>query len=322
MAILKSDKNGETIFLHVHHVFGRRKVANGTWLQDAEISSVHAAIRWSGERWLIKDHSKNGTWLNGNRMQPGAELPLVQGACIGFGHSEDNLYTVIDLSPPVPLLVRLDCEDIQVIELKSINALPTIKTPEAFVFLSDQGEWICEGEHRTFPLSDGHILHLGGSAWRFIAPGVSETTLDIVQSGIVDRESVHLHFRVSLDEEHTFLKLGYNGEIYDLGERIHHFLLLTLARSRQADRERQIDPAEQGWVEIEDLSKMLGLEVSHTNIQIFRARKQVCEALAGKLSSVQLVERRRGAVRIGCPRFNITRGSAQEVEQACSFDVE
>lgn len=322
MAILKSNKNGELIFLHVHHVFGRRKVTNGTWLQDAEISSVHAAIRWSGERWLIRDHSKNGTWLDGHRLQPGAELPLHQGTYIGFGRPEDSFYTVIDLSPPVPLLVRLYCEESQVIELKSINALPTIKNPEVFVFLSDQGEWICEGEHRTYPLFDGHILHLDNSAWRFMAPGVSEATLDVVQAGFVGRESVHLHFQVSLDEEHTFLKLRYDGETYDLGERIHHFLLLTLARRRQADRERRIDPAEQGWIEIEDLSKMLGLEVSHTNIQIFRARKQVCEALAGKSSSVQLVERRRGAVRIGCPRFNITRGSAQEVEQAYSLDVD
>lgn len=322
MGILKSKKSGEPVFLHVHHVFGRRKVANGTCLHEAEISSMHAAIRWSGERWLIRDHSKNGTWLDGRRIQPGVELPLHQDARIGFGRPENDLYTVIDLTPPVPLLVRLNCKDIEVIELKTINALPNEQTPEIFVFLSDQGEWICEAEHRTYPLSDGQILHLANAAWRFIAPGVSETTLDVIQAGFVDGKNMHLHFQVSQDEEHTFLQLQYKGEAYDLGERIHHFLLLTLARRRQADRERRIDPAEQGWIEIEDLSKMLGLEISHTNIQIFRVRKQVCEALAAKPLPTQLIERRRGAVRLGCSCFSITRGSVQEAEQAYSFDVE
>lgn len=311
MAILKNNKSGELVFLHVHHVFGRRRTANGTCLHDAEISSVHAVVRWSGERWLIRDYSKNGSWLDGQRLQS-FELPLYEGARIGFGRPENELYTVIDLAPPVPLLARLNGETLQVIELKPINALPNEHSPEVFVFLSDQGKWICEEEHRTYPLFDGHILSLDNAAWRFVATGVSEATLDIVQSDYTVMHDMELLFHVSLDEEHTFLQVRYDGKTFDLGERIHHFLLLTLARRRQADRERRIDPAEQGWIEIDDLSRMLGLEVSHTNIQIFRARKQVYEALPEKPSPTQLIERRRGAVRLGCSRFSIVRGSMQE----------
>lgn len=321
MAVLKNNRSGESVFLHVHHVFGRRKVTNGTHLPNAEISSVHAAIRWSGERWLIRDHSKNGTWLDGHRIRPGVELPLSQGARIGFARPEEDFYTVVDLAPPAPLLVRLNGDDIQVIELKSINALPNQQNPKLFVFLSGQGEWVCEEERKVYSLSDGCILHMDNAAWRFIAPGVSDATLEKAQGGNIGTKDMHLCFQVSLDEEHTFLRIRYNGKTFDLGERIHHFLLLTLARRRHDDHERGIDPAEQGWVEIEDLSAMLGLEVSHTNIQIFRARKQVCEALAEKPLSTQLVERRRGAVRLGCSSFNIVRGSQQETRQADSLGM-
>lgn len=314
MAILKNNKSGEKVFLHIHHVFGRRKTANGTCLPDAEISSVHAVVRWSGERWLIRDYSKNGSWLDGRRLQPVTELPLHPGARISFGRPESDLYTVIDLAPPVPLLACLDCGNIQIIELNPINALPNEQSPEVFVFLSDQGKWICEEEHRTYPLCDGHVLRLNNTDWRFMASGASDATLDIARTDFVIHD-MQLFFHVSLDEEHTFLQVRYDGETFDLGERIHHFLLLTLARRRQDDRERRIDPAEQGWVEIDDLSRMLGLEVPHTNIQIFRARKQVCEALPEKSSSMQLIERRRGAVRLGCSCFSIIRGSMQETRQ-------
>lgn len=315
MAILKNNKNGEAVFLHLHHVFGRRKTANGTWLHDAEISSIHAVVRWSGERWLIRDYSKNGSWLDGRRLQTAVELPLHQGARIGFGRPESDLYTVIDLAPPAPLLARLNGETEQVIELKPINALPNEQSPEIFVFLSDQGKWICEEEHRAYPLCDGDILYLDNTAWRFMAAGVCDATLDIARTDYTVLHDMQLLFHVSLDEEHTFLQVRYDEETFDLGERIHHFLLLTLARCRQVDRERRIDPAEQGWIEIDALSKMLGLEVSHTNIQIFRARKQVYEALPEKPSPIQLIERRRGAVRLGCSRFSIIRGSVHETRQ-------
>ncbi|MEO1077075.1 MAG: hypothetical protein AAFX41_14100, partial [Bacteroidota bacterium] len=43
-------------------------------------------------------------------------------------------------------------------------------------------------------------------------------------------------------------------------------------------------------------------------IMIFRARKQIAQAMAGQVNSEFLVERGRGRVRCGFPRFKIYKG--------------
>ncbi|MEM7294897.1 MAG: FHA domain-containing protein, partial [Pseudomonadota bacterium] len=52
----------------------------------------------------------------------------------------------------------------------------------------------------------------------------------------------------------------------------------------------------------------LGADMTHINIMIFRARKQLAHALVGKVDSDFLVERGRGRVRFGFPRFKIYKG--------------
>ena len=100
----------------------------------------------------------------------------------------------------------------------------------------------------------------------------------------------------------------------DLGERTHHYCLLALARKRLEDAARQIDPHAQGWIDFERFSKMLGLDSSHVNIQIFRARNQLMRAIPEWVHLPNIVERRRGGVRLGAFRFRIERGSAIEGE--------
>lgn len=121
--------------------------------------------------------------------------------------------------------------------------------------------------------------------------------------------AISLHFDVSLDEEHVFLSITQDQRRLDLGERVHHYALLTLARRRLADRASGIDPHSQGWIDTELLSKMLGLEAAHLNIQIFRMRRQIALALP---ASPDVIERRRGQIRFGTPPVSIARGSAIE----------
>jgi hypothetical protein len=124
-------------------------------------------------------------------------------------------------------------------------------------------------------------------------------------------------FQVSLNEEHAFLKITLDAwREVDLGERVHHYSLLTLARRRLDDAERGLDPSSQGWVDLLDLAKMLGLEPAHLNIQIHRARKQIAGALPADTRLPAIVERRRGGVRLGALRFQIVRGSRLEGRSA------
>ncbi|RZT04562.1 hypothetical protein EV582_5453 [Duganella sp. BK701] len=132
--------------------------------------------------------------------------------------------------------------------------------------------------------------------------------------------SAALYFTVSLNEEHTFLRVAWDddGEI-DLGERVHHYSLLTLARRRLSDFRRGLDPSSQGWTDAAQLSRMLGLDPAHLNIQLHRARAQLARALPDGVRLPDLVERRRGELRLGALPFRIVRGS--QLEGSCAAEV-
>ena len=54
--------------------------------QARGVSRRHATIRWDEGRFVIRDnHSSNGTWLNGERLEPDREFPLPAAAAVRFG---------------------------------------------------------------------------------------------------------------------------------------------------------------------------------------------------------------------------------------------
>lgn len=54
--------------------------------QERGVSRRHATIRWDGGGFVIRDNdSSNGTWLNGERLEPGREYPLPATAGVRFG---------------------------------------------------------------------------------------------------------------------------------------------------------------------------------------------------------------------------------------------
>lgn len=55
-------------------------------LQDRFISGHHVRLRWDGINWWVEDmNSTNGTFLNRNRVQPGASEPIASGAVLEIG---------------------------------------------------------------------------------------------------------------------------------------------------------------------------------------------------------------------------------------------
>jgi hypothetical protein len=123
------------------------------------------------------------------------------------------------------------------------------------------------------------------------------------------------NFDVSLDEEHVQLCLEHKGEPIDLGERTHHYLLLHLARLKAQHAKDGIDCNNQGWINNDQLERELGIDNSHINIQIFRARKQIAHAIPNINGLADLLERRRGSVRFNCSRATITKG--EDCESIC-----
>lgn len=306
MAIMENLLTGEKIFLKSHHVFGRNKVKADTELKNKDISQIHGSIRWDGWKWMLTDLSRNGIWIDGNRLVPGYNTGLKEGDIIRFSSTEEMSWKLIDQNPPATVLIPLQGNG-SVIELERFHALPDDTAPDISIYISQTGQWVCENENGVIPLNSGDIVTHGMGSWQFFCAEPVDTTL--LREDVKD---ISFIFNVSMDEEHVVVKLQRGGNTIDLGERAHHYMLLTLARQRLKDAESGIDQNSQGWVDLDRMAEMLGLDPCHLNIQIFRVRKQVNTALSEQLNFPQVIERRVGGLRFGYPDFKIMRGSSVE----------
>lgn len=314
MAILKNRATQRKIPVRTHHVFGRGR-SSDTLLDHPDASQLHASLRWTGAAWELRDHSRNGTQLDGVAL-PRAEARVLRvGSTMAFGSGPDAVWVVEDLAPPGPVLWPLG-HDSDPIALAPLNLLPQGQGAEVCVHRVDHGPWICTTPAGNWPLEDGDEVRFSNRAWCFIAAAADVTsTMEALPAATrAEPRSLALHFHVSLDEEHVRLRVHAADRTWDLGERTHHYALLTLARLRWADAQRHPDCQAHGWVELDRLARMLGVDPGHLNIQVFRMRKQLALALPGDAHVPELIERRRGSLRFGNLRCCITRGSQVEAD--------
>ena len=89
-----------------------RGTTNHVRLNDLSVSREHLKIfRRAGQYHVLDLHSRNGTWIDGRRIDPGVEMPVSMGhhisvgnilVTIGGGYEEDGLVSryMIDLAGP------------------------------------------------------------------------------------------------------------------------------------------------------------------------------------------------------------------------------
>jgi len=310
MGTLFDPRTGDRVVLRAEHVFGRNALRADTALDDPGISLMHAVVRWRNGRWMLTDHSRNGSFVDGRVLTPGEPHALEVGAEVRLGRGPGFAWRVQDVAEPVDALVPADSRQ-PVIVLAPHNLLPSSAAPELCIYQASPGLWMLEQNGETRALKDGDRVQMGDAGpHRFVAAA----PLDDTQVAEIAREPAApwLVMRLSLDEEHACLEVKDGAARTDLGERSHHYCLATLARRRVADHERGIEPGAQGWLGSAELSRMLGLETVHLNMQIFRAREQLMTALPGAAALSRLIERRRGELRIGDLPFEIYRGDRLE----------
>lgn len=181
------------------------------------------------------------------------------------------------------------------------------------------GTFVGEGRHVILQIGD--VIHFGSPScapWlvsNLDAPAdapAHDTTAALPRLAQFEPSAQRIELHVSRDEEHVAAILHTRGAALDLGMRAHHYCLVTLARKRHADALAGYDNASQGWVELGALAHMLGLDLSHVNVQIHRARMQFGAVLTP--GSPELVERRRGGVRFGALPFSIVRADILECQ--------
>ncbi len=105
MGTLFNPHTGERVVLRAEHVFGRNALRADTALEDPAISLMHAVIRWRNGRWMLSDHSRNGTFVDGRVLVPGEPFPLVVGAEVRLGNGPGVVWRVHDVAEPVDSLV-------------------------------------------------------------------------------------------------------------------------------------------------------------------------------------------------------------------------
>ncbi|MGD0674002.1 MAG: hypothetical protein ABSC94_01205 [Polyangiaceae bacterium] len=118
-------------------------------------------------------------------------------------------------------------------------------------------------------------------------------------------DQLQLSFTVSRDEEHVHLLVRCGDREFDLGDRGHNYLLLTLARRRIADTAQRLPDATCGWLDLHDLRFDRAMSRSYVNVDVFRIRRRFAEL--GVVDADQIVERRRRArqLRIGSVRLSV-----------------
>ncbi|MED5371098.1 MAG: FHA domain-containing protein [Myxococcota bacterium] len=283
--------NGHPVALSARSVLGR---APGCQIQvsDPRVSGEHLVLTWSGGCWHVRDlGSSNGTWLDGERLHPGDKRPLRTGSALGLA-SEDTLWRLGDASPPGAVA---RCDDGRVVRAQGgVLLLPDDRSPRLALF-ERSGAWVREDSDAT--VRSGDTLELDGARWVLELPHGLPATLEA-------ERAPELHFQVSPDEEYCTITLHHGERRVEHGPRSFNYLLLTLARLREQDH--QLPTANRGWVHQEDLARMLRLEPTTINVQIYRARQALGVLVAGL--GTELIERRARTrqLRLGVERFRIT----------------
>jgi pSer/pThr/pTyr-binding forkhead associated (FHA) protein len=108
MGSIRGVLSGKTRVLEPEHLVGRASSAAQRHT-ERYVSVQHALIRWTGQRWEVKDlGSRNGTFLNDARLKPGADYEFKLGTKIAFGKLVEEQWELIDDSPPKVMAVPLD----------------------------------------------------------------------------------------------------------------------------------------------------------------------------------------------------------------------
>jgi hypothetical protein len=255
----------------------------------ARVSGEHAALAWADGGWTVRDlGSRNGTFVDGKVLDRGDRRTLTKGSRLGFGGSEPS-WVLTEPGPPAPVAQDLGSDRLLVAEDEQL-AVPSPEQPSFVIYADAQGGWLLEIEGGTRPVRSGDIVSAEGTRWRLLLPTAVASTVAV---GLSLAAVQVARFDVSLDEEHVTVQLHHPAGVLALGARAHHYLLLTLARARLEDA--KLVASEQGWLDVEDLQRMLRIDRMTLNVSVYRARKTWANAGvagAGSLVEVRGTQRR------------------------------
>ena len=265
------------------------------------VSTEHASLRWTGDGWTLKDlGSRNGTFVDGERLGAGKTAALDEGATFAVGEHRLS-FTLVDAAPPITGARHLATGVVRRAE-GGLLVLPGDDDPRVSIFQDALGQWVVESEDAKRPAVDRDIVTVAGEAWVLELPSAVGGTWQ-AEASAPTLETIDLRLAVSRDEEHVEVVVVHQGSNTALPSRRYHYLLLILARERLS--ERSTSAAERGWIDRQALCKKLGVDTNRLNVDVFRLRKQLADLGIQGISG--LVARRpdTGQLRLGTDRIEI-----------------
>ncbi len=304
MGLIEHSSTGQTRLLEPEHVVGRASNCS-LRINERYVSAQHAVLRWLGDHWELKDlGSRNGTYLDGTRINSGEETLLRAGSRIAFGKSE-QVWELRDVSAPNIMAVPLAGGDAVVID-GELLAIPSSDEPEITIYPGPDGNWLLEQPNDSItPITHLQTFEAGGHIWKFCCPNRSLKTSLADYPADFEIRHLELLFSVSRDEEHVELQASHGFRRFDLGARTHNYILLLLARRRLADATEGFPETSCGWMYLEDLLRGPDITTASINLDVFRIRKQF--DTIGVIDPANIIERRPRTkqLRIGTGRLSV-----------------
>src|SRR5690606_3660854 len=133
MGAIREVSTGRILLLEPEHLVGRAP-SSALRLAERYVSAQHAIVRWTDAGWELKAlGSRNGTYLEGARVQPGKEYRLERGARIAFGKIEQE-FELVDVTPPQVMAIPGDGGE-PVLAEGDLLALPSNDDPRVTIYL-------------------------------------------------------------------------------------------------------------------------------------------------------------------------------------------
>ncbi|WP_226647856.1 FHA domain-containing protein [Microbulbifer variabilis] len=301
MGILVNSKTKQRIYLKSIHSMGRDPESTDTTLECPLCSRLQCTIRYQNDLWYLYDESRNGTYLN-NKKIPLGGVQLKEGDYISFPEDRDNTWSFVDSSSPMSVLLLNGGEEY--IELENCNILPNETNAELLITHErESGQWFIEQGESIKLIRGGDRVSLSGRSWVFYSnENIADTKTFKIEK---NNDQLKIFFGVSLNEENVQLVTTYNHVEQDMGYKVHHQLLLILARRLVEDETKELPIRDSGWISTDFLLHELKIESNHLNILIFRARSAF--ERAGIKNPP--IDRRQGEIRLRPCGITIQKGS-------------
>ena len=308
MAELEHIKNNKSYTLYPEFEVGRSH-ACALRLTNRMVSGYHASFRWSGAGWQLRDlGSRNGTFVDGRKLEKGGSAELAAGSRVAFGDASD-IFELIGDGPPEPVAKVEDGEI--VFGEDDVLALPSSANPEVIIRRNAAGCWIAgpadAGDEGQRSLEDNERITVQGRGYRLILPLRWDRTWQPEEAPLLI-DAIGLRFEPSRNREHVDIVIVHDGGgTMELPPRVHCRLLLELARARINDqRNPEIPDREQGWMSLDDLCRACDEDnPQQLNLQVHRAREQFRRVGVADASRLIEIRRVNGLRRIGVARLEI-----------------